>query len=87
MNEKQFITYSTFLQEIEMAIDVSISNLDNFLLCDSKAGLEQNISVWKRIQKEITAASLPASSKMTLSTFCDDGFKKYCQPVDKFSEA
>jgi hypothetical protein len=87
MNEEQFISYNTILQEIELAIDASISNLESTVLDDLKAGLQKNVDVWKKIHSEILESNLPPSSKLTLSTFCDDGFKKYCQMVDRLFEA
>jgi len=86
MNEEQFIIYNTILQEIEMAIDVSISNLERSVLNDLMKGLEKNADLWKKIQSEILEANLTASGKLTLSTFCDDGYKKYCQLMDKLFE-
>ena len=86
MNEEQFIIYYTLLQEIELAIDASISNLENSVIAKLKKGLEQNVDIWKKIQNEILEAKLPASSKLSLSTFCDDGFRKYCELMDKLFE-
>ena len=86
MNEEQFIIYNTILQEIEMAVEVSISNLERSVLNDLMKGLEKNADLWKKIQNEILEANVTASSKLTLSTLREDGFNQYCELMDKLFE-
>jgi len=86
MNEEQFIIYNTILQEIETAVEVSISNLERSVLKDLMRGLEKNADLWKKIQNEILEANLTASSKLTLSALREDGFSQYCELMDKLFE-
>ncbi|GEM_PF-2007404 len=86
MNEEQFIIYNTILQEIEMAVEVSISNLERSVLNDLMKGLEKNADLWKKIQNEILEANVAASSKLTLSALREDGFNQYCELMDKLFE-
>jgi len=86
MNEEQFIIYNTILQEIEMAVEVSISNLERSVLNDLMKGLEKNADLWKKIQNEILEANVTASSKLTLSALREDGFNQYCELMDKLFE-
>jgi len=48
MNEEQFIIYNTILQEIETAVEVSISNLERSVLKDLMRGLEKKPTSGRR---------------------------------------